>query len=154
MKGIRNIAVILALSAIGIFTIYEYTRPRYEPNISDSLKIYVDEWKHDADSLGIDYEFRYKDIEYITAVTHYIDGDGLVGSTDRLNKRIYIKKDYGVNAVRSIVYHELGHYVFRLDHCNERGMIMSKNTMMEDDEYYGVNWQVLKRSYWQSVKNN
>ena len=130
----KNLILILLAGAVSYGGYYHYNRPVEEPVIDDTLKEYVSEWK---------------DIEYITAIYEYTDGDDRIGGINRLNKTIEVKANYAPEIIRCVVYHELGHYVLRLRH-SEDGEIMSTAIRTYDPDYYGVNWPTLVDTYFDS----
>jgi hypothetical protein len=148
----KNLILILLACSVGYGAYYHYNRPVEEPIVDPEIEMYVSEWKADCERRGIDLPFEWKDIESITAIYEYTDGDDRIGGINRLNKTIEIKADYDPAVVRCIVYHELGHYVLRLDHSHSSGEIMSAEIMTAEAAYYGVNWDRLVDTYFESYE--
>jgi hypothetical protein len=146
MNTLRNIIILGLLCAVGFFTYYEHTRPLSEPNIDPELEIYADQWKADLKSRGIQLPREWKDIESIKLVDQVSSGHTKLGHFNRLEKTIQIKRGLDPVITKTVLYHELGHYVFRLHHHSD-GEIMSYNIIASDPAYYGVNWSGLLDTY-------
>src|SRR3989304_2208672 len=152
MRPALNMLIFCCVASIILFSIYDNTKEKSEPIVDSVLSPYVDEWKNDCKSHGLEMTDDWWRLERIYAVYVYTDGDNRLGMGNRIAQTIQVKADYSDDVVKCIVYHELGHYVFRLDHCSESGQIMSETIHTQEDSYYGVNWQELKEEYFYSIK--
>lgn len=111
-------------------------------NIDSSLVEYVNEWKKDMKTAGIDYGSVFDRIDNI----YFKDN-----TDNRLGYSTYGKREIWVSSslrgkpylIRASLYHELGHYVFQLDHSDG---IMAANKIGSND-FYEKNWNLLLKGY-------
>jgi hypothetical protein len=114
-----------------------------EPEIDPKLASFVDEWKSDMMEKNIDFRAGFNRIDKISIVDL---NDELVGLSDKRSGSVMIDPiqfEKGNNSVRATVYHELGHYVFGLEHGD--CLMMMETEMEEKDLRRG--WSTIKESY-------
>jgi len=70
------------------------------------------------------------------------------------NEDLIEVKTYDVDAwqKRFLVYHELGHYVFGLEHSEYDDVIMTWDMKYED--WYELSWEQMKDEYFESINSN
>ena len=147
---------LLAISILGLLCYYGVSYYNYMNNgviyVDPSLETLVEEWKSEMTEHGLPYKDEYKRIRRIEIVSDY-GVDGLAGQSNPTNRTITIGKAQvlkGYYTTRVVLWHELGHYVFKLDHVH--GIeIMNKHTYSE--EIYKENWENMKMSYLNQIKN-
>ena len=116
-----------------------------EEKIAPALIPFVAEWEAGMQSAGVDYHEDFDDIRHIKLANFFLDN---VGSSSRFNHMILIENDLfnlGPFTVKATVYHELGHYVFDLEHGS--CAIMKPKCSSEQD--YAEHWDDYKREYLQ-----
>jgi hypothetical protein len=113
------------------------------PEISPELEPYVQSWEQDMQSSGIHYRQGFNRIAKIIVAPRNKE---YAGMTDVTNRSICVnlrQLDSGNLRTLCTVYHELGHYVFKLDH--------NSCEMMEErcpsEEYLQENWVELQQEY-------
>ncbi len=116
------------------------------PIIDSRLDKYVNEWKLDMDSAGIQYKVKFNVILDTIKVVKGISANGYSHTnTIRINENI-LDSEW---LTRQTVYHELGHNIFLLDHVDD------KCIMFEDDlseSFYQDNWNNLVSKYINKAK--
>jgi len=112
--------------------------------VDPHLETLVDEWKSEMKEHGIPYEDQYNKIRWIRIVDDY----GVAGQCDHTNRTITVSKGQGEYTTRVILWHELGHFVFDLEHGEG---IMHSHT--ESEEYYKEHWEEIKASYIKQIKD-
>jgi hypothetical protein len=152
MKTIISALMIGGL--IGYMT-WTWGKNQTEPVIEDPrITKVIEDWKHDLDSVGLDSETLIRRVDYIKLVKQIPnDPDTLVvGNASWTTRTIYIlDRSYEPEYLKALVYHELGHYLFNLDH-RDKGMIMSAE-LLEEPGYYKQNWSRLLPVYLEKCKN-
>ena len=114
------------------------------PNISSSLVPYVKEWKDDMDKAGIAYEADFNDIRHINLAEFFLDNKA--GKSSRMSHTVYVDHELlkrGEFSVKATLYHELGHYIFQLEHGS--CIIMEEKIRAETD--YSENWDLFLKEY-------
>ena len=117
------IGLILALIGLGLSGVFLHkTLNNYETHVNHGLVPYVDEWKATMDIHKIEYDLgnlRTIDI---------VDTDKYFGRASYGDQSISISDECmetDVYTIKSVVWHELGHYVFGLEHDNDTLRIMN-----------------------------
>ena len=111
--------------------------------ISPFLVPYVNEWKSDMDDAGISYQKEFADIRHLKLTDFFFNQ---AGTSSRFNHMILIDDNlikHGSLSVKATVYHELGHYIFQLQHGS--CVIMEKIAHPESD--YAENWNTYLNEY-------
>jgi len=131
---------------LGLAGYLMYNDQQYEPTISIQLKPYVTEWKHAMEQAGLDWKWKFNQIDKIELSNITMHGT----SSDILNV-ITIDRDILPDTIltRQTVYHELGHYVFGMEHVDTKS-IMNINDLGSD--FYRENWNRLVKEYIQQAK--
>ena len=142
---------LLAISILGLLCYYGVTYYNYINSgiimVDPNLEILVDEWKSEMKEHGLPYEDSYARIRRIEIVNDY----GVAGQCDHTNRIIKINSEQllkGYHTTRVILWHELGHFVFDLDHADG---IMKSHTYSE--EVYKQNWEDMKVEYLNQIRN-
>ena len=142
---------LLMISILGLLCYYGVSYYNYMNSgviyVDPSLETLVEEWKSEMTEHGIPYEDQYKRIRRIEIVNDY----GVAGQCDHTNRIITIDKDQllkGYYTTKVVLWHELGHYVFDLDHTDG---IMKSHTYSE--ELYKQNWEEMKVEYLNQIRN-
>jgi len=113
--------------------------------VSGRLIPIVDEWKQSMKDNNIPIA-RFDMIKKIQIVPDHII-DYKAGYCDPRMRLIYISQSTmqaGHIAIKGAVWHELGHYVFRLEHQSGLNLM---NPDILTDEVYLNNWDTLKTDY-------
>lgn len=144
MKFIINGFILLLFLFIGgTLLLYQNEENSKPPSIEQGLEVFVDDWRNDCHSRGIDFEDRYNKIDQIV----YSDMNK-AGESDTIQHEIRINPNLNYLQTKSTVYHELGHYVFGLDHSDE-GIMRDE---IYSEEYYIENWENLIENYIFKIK--
>ena len=126
MKNIiKAIVFVFVVSLLTLFLATQYANTEREPYVDPEISLLVEEWKDLMDRNEIRYEAGFKRIDYIILANSNIHS----GTSDKTNRTIYLNiRDVrsGPYTARSILYHELGHYVFNLKHCDEKSIMYSE----------------------------
>lgn len=116
------------------------------PKVDKDLEPYVDQWRADMDEAGLDYERGFNRIDSIVIVEYH--NSGSAGHFSKANGCVSIIRaeleNCGPLQLRVLIYHELGHYVFDLEHC-DRCIIM--NPELKSEEFYQKNWDETLNEY-------
>ncbi len=116
-----------------------------EPEVDPSLQEIVVQWKNAMRSEGIDYHAGFNRIDHIQVVSEYgVDA----GQYDKGSRTISISKEVmvkGFYSTRVALYHELGHYVFNLEHTDDHTRVMFHKTI--DETIYKILWNEMKEQY-------
>lgn len=148
MKRLGNTIGLLCLIGLLYLPIRAFINEMDGPKTDPLLIIYVDEWKKDMKDNNIDYSHFYN-IKSIQ-ITHNLGSHGLA---DERYRTIHISDtiiSMGDATMRNAIYHELGHYVFSLEHPKKH-CIMYKDNLGND--YYKYNWPTLKSNYINKILN-
>jgi hypothetical protein len=114
------------------------------------MESYIAEWKVDMTKAGIDWVEPYKRIKRIYFYNN---------SDDRLGYSTYNTNEVWVSSsllrrdpylLRASLYHEMGHFVFQLDHSS--GIMSDKSLCDNDPLYYEKNWQSILKDYLEKCK--
>lgn len=125
---------------------------------SSEVESIVQEWKQDINSIGIDADREIKTVDRILIVDSIPHGflnmestTHIMGRSDLGTRTIWIlNRPMQKGQLKALIYHELGHYVFKLDHRG-KGDIMS-TYIKEDTNYYKQNWTTLLPKYLNKCK--
>jgi predicted metal-dependent hydrolase len=106
---------IIALSSVLAYT-YEKSERTIPIEIDEPLIKYVEEWFSDMEKNNIDYS-NIKTLRKIIITTE-LDSDigGISNTWERKIKINSLCLKHGEWYTRYVVYHELGHYVFEMEH--------------------------------------
>jgi hypothetical protein len=120
-----------------------------EPKVDTELVALVEDWKSDMNSAGIRYDAGFGRIDRIIVT----DDPSYGGHFSKASRTIYISRsqlEQGPYSAKAALYHELGHYVFDLEH--DTYGIMYKQSYQE--EYYKSNWSTFLDEYLKTCKAN
>jgi len=120
--------------------------------VDPNLETLVEEWKSEVEEHGIDLKDRYHRIRRIEIVSDY-GVKNLAGQCNYTTREIGIGKEQvlkGRYTTMTVLWHELGHFVFELEH-QDRISIMNSETLSE--EYYRKHWEILKVNYIKQIKD-
>lgn len=115
------------------------------PKIDIELKPYVKEFLREAEHWRIptDHYACIKKIAFVDEIPRH-EKDSIVGQYDPVDEVIYIKNAYkDPRYVRLVVFHELGHAVFNLNHVKSKLSIMNPYLKYEFIEVYYNEWDYL-----------
>ena len=143
MSYVRAFIILASFTAVLYLVLSVIIGEQTGPNISSGLLPYVNEWKADMNEAGIAYEEGFYDIRQISIVDFVFDN---AGKSNRMQHLVYIDEQAfkaGPYSVKATLYHELGHYVFQLEH--DSCVLMEKTGRNEDD--YADNWEVYLAQY-------
>jgi hypothetical protein len=146
MKIILSLVIFIAIG----FTFQRFINKEglCKRHVEPALVDYINEWKQDMKKAGIDYGNVFDRIDNI-----YFKNN----TDNRLGYSTYAKREIWVSAslrsepylIRASLYHELGHYVFQLDHSDG---IMASNKIGSND-FYEKNWNKLLTDYMLKCKD-
>ena len=143
MSYIRAFIIVGSFTGVLYLVLSVIIGEQTAPNISSGLLPYVNEWKRDMDDAGIVYEEGFNDIRHINVVDFYFDN---AGKASRRHRTVYVGEDCfkaGPYSVKATLYHELGHYIFQLEHGS--CVLMEKGNRSEDE--YSENWDLFLKEY-------
>lgn len=143
-----NLLVILGLLTYGGIEFYKYSNKPNQTVVDPRLEKYLDEWKDACEKRSIDYTDALNRIEEIKFVN---DLGGYDGLSRRGTRQVLINiKSAGGDPVltRVILWHELGHYVFDLEHSE--GIM---NSTLLKSEIYEKNWVGYEAQYFNTIYN-
>ena len=122
-----------------------------DPIVDHRLQPALNEWKAAMDSMGISVK---KDLNRLRSITVSVEAESeWIGTANRLDNTIKISEKVfqrGPYAVKAALYHELGHYVFNLNHTEHFGIMYYKSY---DEEVYQSNWEEMTSYYYSSCKS-
>lgn len=149
MQLLRSLTVFLIGS--GILFYYLWSRPPGPGPVCDPrLEPVLEEWKREMAKAGLNVKYPLGQLEQIL-----IDESSYrAGHADPRSSRIWVSSraiELGPYTLKATMYHELGHYVFKLKHTDEIG-IMYKATLPE--EYYEESWEGLYQDYLTQCKDH
>jgi hypothetical protein len=117
----RHLLVIVAL-IVGVYFATQ-SQDQLEENIvlvDPALKPYVREWCYEMEKAGIIWEPGFRNLKSIQLATYSVEDEDRVGGlTDYDKHTITVNRKYaqrGECIARNVVFHELGHAVFGLEH--------------------------------------
>ncbi len=152
MKKIINL--ILCGCALA-FILWSYQNNQVDPTIEDpKIRLIVEEWKRDMNHAGLNGDKLIKRVDRIIVVKQIPSQEKshTVGKSDHGTRTIWIReRQYEHEYLKALVYHELGHYIFDLNHQGT-GEIMSKY-LIEETGHYKKNWDTLLPIYLDKCKN-
>jgi hypothetical protein len=138
MKGLlRLLSVVIAIAAITVTLSLMLATKGTGPEIDPRLSAVVEEWKRDMDTRGLEYGPSFNRLLKVSIVDI---SPNHVGESRRSTRSILISTcalDRGDYFTRALVYHELGHFVFHLDHTD--GVIMTSPVLSNAE--YEEQWQ-------------
>ena len=154
---------ILNMIVIGIlvgFVIFSFQANQVDPVVDDQITQIVEDWKEDVSTVGLDGNELIKRIDKIKIVERIPIGlfnsrstDGVIGRFDYSTRSIYIlARKYEEHQLKALVYHELGHYLFNLNHTD--GEYIMSTHISEDKGYYKNNWDNLLPKYLEKCKES
>lgn len=155
MKKIGNILVISFVIAMFLWT---YERNDVYPTVDPTLTSIVEEWKQDMNTIGVDGDKEIRRVDNIKIVKKIPYGllnhrstKGVMGKADYGTRSIYIlERQYTRAQLKALVYHELGHYIFQLEHDHESTLMSTY--LHEEDGYYENNLDSLIQIYLKKCK--
>lgn len=146
MKTIRGIAFIVGLFYIGY--LFYIGTVEYPPQVDPRIDSVVTQWQEDVSRL--DYTNGFNRLDHIKVVK---DLGPACGHYDFGTRTITVSEERleaGPYSLMATVYHELGHYVFKLEH-SYAGIMNDKSYT---EEYYRENWDVLLEDYLRMCEAN
>jgi hypothetical protein len=156
----KHICNVILWAALGGYCLFSLINNFEDPLVDDQLVEITDEWKEDMSSIGLNGEDLLQRVDKIVVVDKIPYGlfnskstDDLMGRADYSTRSIYIlSRKYERAQLKALVYHELGHYIFQLNHGDE-GDVMS-TYISEDPNYYEENWELILNKYLKRCKSN
>jgi hypothetical protein len=137
--------ILLLLTAAFLFHSYQIGSKQWETQVDPSLQGWVEEWCRELEARGLPARERLRTVKSI-GIGYSVEGArtaecSVYERTIELNAR---HLDRNPCAVRSTLYHELGHLAFGLEHgsCN----IMRARTL-PDEQLYCDWWPELVEEY-------
>jgi len=158
-RPLRTIGNILIIGFIIGFIVWNYQGNTQDPAIDIRIESIVSDWKQDINSTGLDADDLIKRVDRIKIVDRIPIGllnggstTSVIGRSDHSTRTIWIlNRDYESYQLKALVYHELGHYIFGLDHTGD-GLIMSLE-IKEESNFYINNWSSILPIYLDKCKN-
>lgn len=141
--------------ALGIL---HYQGNQTPPVVDEPLIPYVEQWRSDMDSAGIEYNWNRLDyIRLVDKIPSDIFGDGdpmRAGNSDQSTRSVYVRdaEEYQPIHIKVIVYHELAHYLLNINDHMEDGQILGSR-LIEDPAHYSENWSILLDNYINYIKH-
>jgi hypothetical protein len=134
---LRLFSAVIVIAAIAVGLSLMLSTKGTGPEIDPRLSAVVEEWKRDMDTRGIDYKKSFKRLLKVSIVDI---SPNHVGESRRSTRSVSISAcalDRGDYFIRALIYHELGHFVFHLDHMD--GVIMTSPVLTNAE--YEEQWQ-------------
>jgi hypothetical protein len=151
MKKIILIGILGVAGYVG-FGIYQILNNNTEPEVSYELRQMVQEWKNQMNKENINYSAGFNRIESISISDDY----GVVaGQCNPIKRSITISLEQakrGYFSTRATLWHELGHYVFKLEHDDDPNTIMYYKSLKETE--YKISWDNMKEYYFIKCKDS
>ena len=159
-RPLRTLGNIIIWGFIIGFIIWNYQGNTQDPVIDTRIESIVSDWKQDINSIGLDADDLIKRVDRIKIVDRIpiglINGGSttsVIGRSDHSTRTIWIlNRDYESYQLKALVYHELGHYLFDLDHTGD-GLIMSLE-IKEESNFYITNWNSILPIYLAKCKGS
>ena len=140
---IRLLSVVIIIAVIATGLSLMLATKGTGPEIDPRLSAVVEEWKSDMASRGLEYAPAFKRLVKMSIVEI---SPNHVGESRRSTRSISISTcvlERGHYFTKALVYHELGHFVFHLDHMD--GVIMTSPVLT--DAEYEEQWQAAVDEY-------
>lgn len=157
-RPLRTIGNIILIGLLIGFSIWTLQGNKKDPVVDTQLEQIVSDWKKDINSAGLDADALIKRVDKIQIVKKIPYGllntestTDVVGRADHSTRSIWIlERKYERHQLKALVYHELGHYLFNLNHTGD-GLIMSTE-IKEEPGYYKNNWDRILPIYLNKCK--
>jgi len=156
-KGFFSLLIIGFLIALFLRAILN---DRKDPVINNSeVSLIVEDWKRDMSEIGLDGDQLIKRLDYILAVDSiphgFLNGQktrDIMGRSDYGARTVWIlSRSYTPGQLKALVYHELAHYIFGLDHGKEHEIMATY--IKEEPGYYQTYWDRLLPIYLEKCKH-
>ena len=148
MKVLRSLIFIgIIIGSVFIYTLEPGPGPVVDPQL---VQIWQD-WQRDIDSLGIDVSHRIGRLERIQ-ISYNMDSH-VVGTSDINSQTILISHailSQDPARLKCVVYHELGHHIFKLNHSEDLSIMNKKILPLQ---LLKQDWTRLKSEYLTQCKN-
>lgn len=152
-RPLRTLGNIIIWGFIIGFIIWSYQGNKQDPVIDTRIESIVSDWKQDINSIGLDADGLIKRVDRIKIVDKIPIGllnggstTSVIGRSDHSTRTIWIlNRNYESYQLKALIYHELGHYLFSLDHIGD-GLIMSLE-IKEENNFYINNWDSILPIY-------
>ena len=152
MKILRSIIILGVLMVLCYYGVALYQQANNRPPTVDrELRALVNQWENRMIDQHLNYRDGYRRIKTIR-VSNRMDY-GVAGHFDYGTREIIINRsmiDSGFFATRATLWHELGHYVFKLDHSDSPDEIMYYKT--KADIEYKLYWESMADIYYNKCK--
>lgn len=116
-------------------------------SVDPVLEPIMHEWQADVTDRGLRPEVLLAGLKSV-AVDDL--GPGKTGASSRLSQKVWIDRARlhdGFYSTKATLYHELGHWAFRLPH----GSCELMGPANRSEEYYRARWSDLKREYLNTI---
>lgn len=156
LKGFFSLLIIGFLIALFLRAILN---DRKDPVINNSeVSLIVEDWKRDMSEIGLDGDQLIKRLDYILVVDSiphgFLNGQktrDIMGRSDYGARTVWIlSRSYAPGQLKALVYHELAHYIFGLDHGKEHEIMATY--IKEEPGYYQTYWDRLLPIYLEKCK--
>jgi hypothetical protein len=153
MFRLRFIIVLIVICAVtyAIFvSLVICTKDDTPPRVAPELKALVEEWEWDMRDAGLDYTQAFNRLEAIELSSPNAPYAGVADLSTRKIKINPKQLGSGRARTKATLYHELGHFVFALDHVE--GTIMQEKCPSEEE--LQENWEDYINEYLELCNNN
>lgn len=156
---LKTLGTLVTIGILVGYSVWAIINNEQDPVYNSSeVESIVSEWKQDINNAGIDADTEIKTVDRILIVDSIPHGflnseltTDIMGRSDLSTRTIWIlNRPMKRDQLKALLYHELGHYVFNLDH-EGTGDIMSTH-IKEDNGYYAQHWAHLLPKYLQKCK--
>jgi hypothetical protein len=156
---LKTLGTLITIGILIGYSVWAVINNEQDPVYNSSkVESIVSEWKQDINNAGIDADTEIKTVDRILIVDSipygFLNSESttdIMGRSDLSTRTIWIlNRPMERDQLKALIYHELGHYVFKLDH-EGTGDIMS-TYIKEDNGYYAQNWTQLLPRYLQKCK--
>lgn len=154
IKSFIAIIILIAVCYYGV--IYYSNTNNVTTSIDAPLVSIIDEWKQVMLENNITCDGPVGRLQGVWIMDDSVVGQipGAVAFADPVSHIIGISKSQalkGFYTTRATLWHELGHYVFQLDHM-ECECLMNEDSYTEEE--YIENWEMFKAEYIKTCKEN
>lgn len=149
MQLLRSLTLFLICA--GALWYYLWSRPPGPgPVVDHRLESALSDWQADMEEADLDVEWRMGRLEGIIVY----ESTFKAGHSDPGSRIVYVSNralKLGPWTAKATLYHELGHFIFGLNHTDEIS-IMYKETLPE--EFYRDHWPELYQDYLTQCKRH
>lgn len=147
IKLFKTLMVLFVLSIVVLFALSRADNQSMPPAVDNELRSDVHNWQAFVEASGIELPESWYELEFIE---YNLPDAGTAGQYYANQRTVIIKPGLEEYQQLAIVYHELGHAVFDLEH--KGGTLM--DCKLQDESFYKENWESLRKDYINQIKQS